>query len=475
MSTHLIRRKRPRLAAAFVAALIAVPAWAQVPTQDEFQALRFYLQQENDTAVRAEVERLQRQFPGWTPPDDLSELTTTAGPETAEIYRQIEARNFDTARRLIAETADAFPDWSPPQDMRDLLRVSEAQQIFDAAVQAERAETAIGLARNTPELISCERVNNAWNLADMHLLLGETEQAISVFRAVIRTCANVDILTATLEKAEEIFSLDVLAELADSAREQAPEATAQLRQLEDRLRVGRQAPTRWAGNSERKIALDNDVRTIDPTDPPQPRARPTASPTPSPTAAAPTAAPPASGTLAAVRAAANRGAWSECLSLSAGSSNIQIMAQRGWCAFNADRSMDAVDLFRTVAQRSSDVATRRDATYGWLLSLLRLNMTEQAAQVLASSTLTNVQRREVEGQILDQRGVRAYETGDYRRAIGFFEAHERLTGTARRDLDLLRGYALLNIGDHAGARAIFMRLHRQLATPETRRALNAVR
>ena len=151
------------------------------------------------------------------------------------------------------------------------------------------------------------------------------------------------------------------------------------------------------------------------------------------------------------------------------------MAQRGWCAFNADRSMDAVHLFRIVALRSSDVATRRDATYGWLLSLLRLNMTEQAAQVLASSTLTNVQRREVEGQILDQRGVRAYETGDYRRAIGFFEAHERLTGTARRDLDLLRGYALLNIGDHAGARAIFMRLHRQLATPETRRALNAVR
>ena len=60
---------------------------------------------------------------------------------------------------------------------------------------------------------------------------------------------------------------------------------------------------------------------------------------------------------------------------------------------------------------------RRDASYGLLLSMLQLNMTEQAAQTAAAAPLTRTQRIEIEGQILDQRGVRAYEAGDFRRAL----------------------------------------------------------
>lgn len=94
----------------------------------------------------------------------------------------------------------------------------------------------------------------------------------------------------------------------------------------------------------------------------------------------------------------------------------------------------------------------------------------QAARVAAAAPLTRTQRIEIEGQILDQRGVKAYDTGDYARAIAFFEAHERLTGVTRRDLALLKGYALVNQGQRAAAREVFLALHAQLATPVTRRA-----
>ncbi|MDG4650393.1 hypothetical protein P6F26_18260, partial [Roseibacterium sp. SDUM158017] len=170
-----------------------------------------------------------------------------------------------------------------------------------------------------------------------------------------------------------------------------------------------------------------------------------------------------------------RGAWAQCLSLSQGSSDLDIVYQRGWCAYNADRAMEAISAFDETTRRATSGELRRDASYGLLLAMLRINMTEQAAQVAAAAPLTRQQRIEVEGQILDQRGVRAYESGDYARAAAFFAAHSQLTGTTRRDLAMLHGYALLNSGDRAGARAIFERLHRQLATAETRQAMRAVR
>ena len=87
--------------------------------------------------------------------------------------------------------------------------------------------------------------------------------------------------------------------------------------------------------------------------------------------------------------------------------------------------------------------------------------------------LTEEQRAEVESIVLDQRGVKAYRTGDYRQAIAYFDALKQLKGSLRRDLAILRAYALLNSDQRVKAKTEFKRLHSQLATAETRQGLNA--
>jgi len=475
MPTHL--SSLGRIVALACALGMGAPAIAQSPSGSDLQALRFYLDQGNDLAVSAELRRLQAQFPDWTPPPDISQLQDTGGPGSIDhIYRLIEAGDFDAARALIAQTDREFAEWSPPADMMDLLALTEGQANFTAAIEAGQAGAAIGIVRANPALLACERVNNAWELADIYLMQGDTVQALGIFRSVLRSCADRGIVVATLEKADAVSSLDELASLSDLAQSQHEDIAALVRQTEDRLRAGRQEPARW-GSDDRVIALDD--APVSQTAQQAPPARP-ASPQPAPPAATPAApatpaqpAAPAGGQNAIERAA-QRGAWAECLALSANSSNVNIVFQRGWCAYNSERAMEAITAFRDVAQRSGSASVRRDAAYGWMLSLLKLNMTEQAAQLAAGVDLTRDQRIEVEGQILDQRGVRAYENRDYARAIAFFEAHERLTGYMRRDLALLRGYALLNQGNRAAARDIFMTLHRQLATRETRNALAAL-
>ncbi len=489
MPSHLMHRHlRGALCGAALLALSATAALAQTPTQGDLTALRYYWEEQNETAVRSETRRLMLEFPDWTPPEDLGQLFAQTGPgQVDEVYRLIEVGEFDDARALIAEIDAQNTDWSPPAEMMEYLNLTQAQAEFDAAERMGDVATLVNIVRGVPSLLSCERVNNAWLLGEAHLELGNTTQALSVFRAVTRTCTSPEVLIATLEKAAAVAPTDTLAELSDAAQAQAPDAAPRIRAAEDRVRAGRGEEPRWM-QDEQVIALELDGAAAAPDSQPAPAEREETSEPDTVQASAsgpavvapgtPAAAPSGGGgggALSAVQAAAERGAWAQCLSLSQGSRNLDVLFQRGWCAYNADRAMEAVSAFDEAARRATGSEMRRDASYGLLLSMLRLNMTEQAAQIAAAAPLTRTQRIEVEGQILDQRGVRAYEAGDFGRAAAFFAAHAQLTGTTRRDLSLLHGYALLNAGDQAGARAIFERLHRQMATPETRQALRAAR
>lgn len=494
-------------AAALLGLALSSPLVAQQtePGPEDLRALRFYLTQEDDAAVRAELRRLRQLFPGWTPPADPEALDRPdLGPAIDEMYRRIARDEFDTARDLIARTEAEHPEWRPPEEMMQLLRVSEAQQAFDRAVEAGAATTAIGIGRSVPELIACERINNAWNLAEMYVLNDEPESARNVYAATLRTCADTDQLVASLQKADPVTTLDQLTRLADTARATLPEAGARLNEVEDQLRVGRGALPRWSSPEPDTLVPDppegagtvalsgaqslpparsmrpslrpadlSPVRVAAPAPAPAPRPAPGATRAPAATTAPTPAAP--SGRLAEVQAAAGAGRWQRCLELSSGSSDARILLQRGWCAYNADRRMEAVSSFRTARTALPTADERRDAGYGLMLSLLSLDMTDEAASHAASLPLTREQRVEVEGQILDQRGVRAYEAGQFTRALAFFDEHKRVTGVVRRDLELLRGYALLNSGDKAQARVVFKDLHEQLATPQTRAALNAAR
>lgn len=472
--------RRPMLALAVVmAALCPVATSAQDPSAGDLRALRFYYDQGNDEAVQAELRRLQAAHPDWTPPDDIEALFATSVPtEVGRIYDLIASGDFAAARDLISETDAAYPNWSPPSDMLTLLGVSEAQADFDAAVRAGDMAGVIRIARGIPALLSCERINNAWELAEAHLDRGETEDALQVYRGVIGTCSDPDTLVATLEKANAVASLETLAEMSDRAQDRAPGAVETIRSTENRLRVGRGADARWE-NGERLIAMgdqpDQPEETAEEAAPEATADASEASPTPAPArSAAPAPAPASGGGLSAVQRAAQAGDWSRCLALSANSTQPSVVYQRGWCAYNLDRPLEAITAFETAIRRLGSADQRRDAGYGLLLSMLSLNMTEQAARFAATAPLTRQQRINIEGQILDQRGITAYENGEFARAVAFFRAHAQLTGTTRRDLALLEGYALLNMGDRAGARAIFERLHADLATDETRGALRAL-
>ena len=456
---------------ALTQALGALSAQAQSPTDSDLQALRFYMNEANDLAVRSEVRRLQLRYPDWVVPEDLATLQQIAPDEAvASIYSEIRSGNFVRARTLIEETGRATPGWAPSPELLAALSIAEAQSSFDQAVSRGEPEAAIRIARATPELLRCERVNNAWLLAEQYQAAREPALALATLNGIVRSCSDPNILVATLEKSVAVASLEDLAAMADAARAGAPGSAQRLTSVENRLRAGLQTqprPLASATPSGAPAAFDASAGALSSNKTQRPSAQPPLAPSPRRALSG-----GASTALSQARTAAQRADWSTCLAASAKGTSPEIVSQRAWCALNAKRPMQALNDFKLAASRSPTAEGRRDARYGMALVMLQLNMVDQAAKVAATTHFSDQQRLEVETQILDKRGVSAYQRHDYRRAIAYFDELERLSGVVRRDIALLRGYAYLNSGQRARARVEFQAIHDKLATPESRRALS---
>ncbi|MCC5954847.1 MAG: hypothetical protein JJU07_02015 [Natronohydrobacter sp.] len=462
----------PKALSVFFLALTlgTVGALAQTAAHDDLRALRYYLQQNDQAAAQAELRRLRVAFPDWRPPANLNDLLSveaTASVDEGAIWRLIERRDYAGARQLIEQGRGRVAGWTPPSDLLRVLETNEAQDNFSAAVSARDATRAISIARGAPQLMSCDRINNAWLLADMYILSGQNGLALTTYRNTVQSCPTYDQMQTTLEKSSAIASQSELRDLFVLARRTNAGAKGQLDQLEARLLGGARAPVA-------NTAAAAPARSA---------------PTPAPAAAAVPVAPVSAGSaqgalplrgdgrISEVRRLKEQEQYARCLAASQSPRSLDVLYERSWCAYGNQRPTEALVGFQAAAQAGDSLGAnvRRDAHFGMALAYLSMNMTEQGAATAAQVRLTDTQHREIETIVLDQRGVRAYRAGDFRQAIGYFDTLERVSGSLRRDLAILRAYAYLNTGQRPTARAEFERLHSQLATAETRQGLNAAR
>ncbi|OIQ33110.1 MAG: hypothetical protein BM562_01655 [Alphaproteobacteria bacterium MedPE-SWcel] len=417
------------------------------PDSNELQALVFYLQQRNQVSAEAELRRLKSKYPSWVPPTDLNDVTVTQpSSEIDAIYKAIADNELPLARSLIVQAQSAYPNWTPPHDMTRLLTLAEGQQKLDQALDAGNANQALQIATSIDGLLQCDRINNAWRIAEIQGAQNADSAALTTYRAILNSCNVTTELFATIEKADAVTSNEELSGLVAIVIDRFPDETETFANLEKRLLAGRGAPV---GN----LALRSDhAEKL------RPKTRPTKRATVAAGASVPAASSPARPTS------------SGCSPSDASARSPQRLMAYGWCAHNLDRPMEALNAFRSAEAKLSG-APKREARFGMSLAFLKLNMPDEAARIAANTRFTRQQRVNVEKQILDQRGNRAYKQGDFSKAIAYWDAFEQINGHMTREQLVLRGYAYYNNGNKPKARQIFQKLHDQLATSETRRAL----
>lgn len=469
MSVRSARFLAPVLTAVLMAGL-AMPVLAQPsePTADDLRALMYYIDQDDDRAVEAEMARLQAKYPDWTPPADTRDLRAVGRAaqepiDVKEFWARVAREDYTGARALIADARARNPEYAPEPEMLSVLDKNQSQADFDDAYLRRDTTAAVAAVRQTPGLLSCDRINNAWRLAELFQQSKQAANAVATYQRVVQACTSLGATVPTLEKANDVATSEQMAGLFAVARQAQPANTKQLDTLEERLLAGRGQPAKVVKKPKNTVASSA---------PTQPSVRSTSAP-----AALGNMSLRGDGRIGKVRRYQQSGDWVNCLAASANPQSIEVLYPRSWCAYNLDRVGEALAGFTATAQKGKGLGgiVQRDARFGMILSYLKLNMTEQAAQVAANTNLTREQRVDVETSILDQRGVQAYNNGDYARAATYFDALEELNGSIRRDLAILRAYAYMNSRQYDAAMSELTRLHDELATSETRAALNTLR
>lgn len=458
--------------------LILLAGFAQAqqtaPRSDELVALNFYVQQHDQASINAELRRLQLKYPNWQPPADLGQLAVTSpSREIDQIYRQIASGQFDQARATIAAAQQTYPQWVPPNDMVALLEVSEGQVKIDAALQAGNLQQALQIAGQTPGLMRCNRINNAWRIASLQEAAGQNAEAFNTYRAVARACVSTSDLMATLEKADTVTTDEQLKGLFGEVGARLPEMKPQLDQLEARLFAGRGVAPPAVDPATVAVAQPaTQAKTeLRPTTPkaPRPVEEPARKTAPAAKSATPAPAQAANGFQQSVAG----GDWRGCIARAANATAPAVVYQRGWCHYNLDQPAEAIHAFETAQRGQLSQEQRRDARYGMALAYLKMRLPEEASRLAVATDFTRTQRIDIERQILDQRGVSAYKRGDYRKSIEYFNAIEEVSGTIRRDLAIMRAYAYLNSGNRRIAHKQFTELNNRLSTKETTAGLAA--
>lgn len=459
----------------FVAAITIVLAMgtaASAQSSSDLSALRYYVQQNDPTAIQAELQRLRAAFPNWQPPQDLLQLGSVADPgaDINRIYQLIAAGDVSGAQSTLDAARGQFQGWTPPADMLALLATATAQQQFDAVVGTDPVR-ADSIARANPVLTRCDRINNVWRLAEAQDRAGQDAQALGAYQAIVGSCPRYQDIVATLEKANSVTTPEEMAALVSTASGRFPTNAADLTKLQDRLKGG-----------ELSAAT-------------APRRAPAATTATAPNTAAPRSSAPAASVgsamsippsqwdglpaigdsrLARMRQATASGNWAQCIALTPDPKSLDILNERGWCSLNINRPMEALASFSAVAKGRVRADVARDSRYGMAMTYLNMKMSNEAARISAATNFTPSQRRDVEHEVLVQRALESYRVKDFRRAIGYLDAADGINGL-NRGLAVLRAYAYLNAGQRAEALSQFTKLHNQMAGDDTRAGMNAAR
>jgi cellulose synthase operon protein C len=464
-------------------------AGARISAEDMF-ALRYYLENEQYDRVEAEIRRLRAIDPSWDVPDDI--LTRSFGPDEAAVWTALADGNTDRARQELERLQQEFPDYTPSQELSIEMRRVSSQQLLRDAISAGDWSGAVSAAEGAPEIITCGRLDNVWSLGEAYARLDRPGDAASVWRQAIDLCGRYDIAEATIEKADAFLPQQALDDLIEAAiasigRQSDFEA------LRNRLAAGREA---GVGGPDAVIAgepsPDEDTASAPvsapaPVSTPAPAPAPASAPASSEIAAAPSppqaltqpaaesAAPSLSSSvdLQVASSASERRDYARCLAATQGAASASALLVRGWCLYEMDRPTEAQLAFAAVQEQTTDPQERIDSQFGELLAMLRRQLVDEAERRLVQASLPEEYEIDVSAEILAQKAVLAYEAGQNQRALVLIDARSSMAPD-RRDLSMIEGFALYNLGRIAEAGRVFQRLDLQLSTPESREGLRIV-
>ncbi len=206
-------------------------------------ALRYYARIGDGERLEAEIARLRALDPTWEPPKDLfAPQPTTPGVDETPFWTLVSAGKVAEARAAIAEQRRKSPSWQPSDKLLQELDLAESAGRIRSASDTKRWQEVVDAAAANPEAVACNRLDNAWRLAEAYAELKQTDRAFETYRTIVTSCPKAKERRDTIFKASRYLSPDRLRELTAlgaTANPATGEDYSTVRTAEAELETGR--------------------------------------------------------------------------------------------------------------------------------------------------------------------------------------------------------------------------------------------
>ncbi|MFB9950130.1 tetratricopeptide repeat protein [Rhizobium puerariae] len=198
---------------------VAVPSQDQPPVVDE-SALRYFAARGDTARLQAEISRLRTLYPNWTPPADPLAVQVGTDRQLENMWQLYALSRYADVRRAIADRQAAEPGWQPPADLLERLKLAEGRAALVAASDARNYDGVVQAAAENPGLLTCSEVDVLWRVAEAFARTDRPGRARDAYVYILNNCDNASERYATLQKAIDVLSVDMLEELL--AKERTP-------------------------------------------------------------------------------------------------------------------------------------------------------------------------------------------------------------------------------------------------------------
>ena len=206
-------------------------------------ALRYYARIGDGERLEAEIARLRALDPTWEPPKDLfAPQPTTPGVDESPFWNLLSAGKVAEARAAIAEQRRKSPSWQPSDKLLQELDLAESAGRIRSASDTKRWQEVVDAAAANPEAVACNRLDNAWRLAEAYAELKQADRAFETYKTIVTSCPKAKERRDTIFKASRYLSPDRLRELTAlgaTANPATGEDYSTVRAAEAELETGR--------------------------------------------------------------------------------------------------------------------------------------------------------------------------------------------------------------------------------------------
>lgn len=206
-------------------------------------ALRYYARIGDGERLEAEIARLRALDPTWEPPKDLfAPQPTTPGIDETPFWNLVSAGKVAEARAAIAEQRRKSPSWQPSDKLLQELDLAESAGRIRSASDTKRWQEVVDAAAANPEAVACNRLDNAWRLAEAYAELKQADRAFETYKTIVTSCPKAKERRDTIFKASRYLSPDRLRELTAlgaTANPATGEDYSTVRTAEAELETGR--------------------------------------------------------------------------------------------------------------------------------------------------------------------------------------------------------------------------------------------